>query len=159
MTDEILNQAPDATPTPEPVSMPEPEPVLISAPEPVPTPAPVPVEVISVDELLERLQGETDESRESQPPEVLPADLGDAVAVEIDPGALAVMDRLSDIKWELVQISDQLADIQLHQTRSVLTTPFEDYTVTEGLLLLLLLAAFLAACAKILRGGLSWLKS
>ena len=45
------------------------------------------------------------------------------------------------------------------QTRPVLTTSFQDYTVMEGLLLLLLLAAFLAACAKILKGGFSWLRS
>lgn len=174
MTDETLNQgtiptpALDVTPAPTPVL--EPEPVLTPAPEPIPTPAPdpvlepapdpSPVEVISVDELLERLQGEADEPQETQPPEETPpADPGDTLAVEIDPGTLAVLDSLGDIKRELVLVSDQLADIQLHQTRPVLTTPFEDYTVMEGLLLLLLLAAFAAACAKILKGGLSWLKS
>lgn len=79
--------------------------------------------------------------------------------MEIDPGTLAVLDRLSDIKSELVLVSDQLADIQLHQTRPLLTTSFQDYTVMEGLLLLLFLAAFAAACAKILKGGFSWLRS
>lgn len=171
MTDETLASlapAPDAIPIPEPVFTPEPEPVLTPAPEPTPAPDPVlepapaspPVEVISVDELLERLQGEADESQETQPPEeTLPADPGDTVAVEIGPDTLATLDGLSDINQELVLISDQLADIQLHQTRPVLTTSFEDYTVMEGLLLLLLLLAFAAACAKILKGGLSWLKS
>lgn len=170
MTDETLASpvpAPDATPAPEPASTPEPEPVLTSAPDPTPAPeldpapASPPVQVISVEELLERLQGETDASPEEsqEPAEPPPANPGDTLAVEIDPGTLAVLDRLSDIKRELVQVSDQLADIQLHQTRPVLTTSFEDYTVSEGLLLLLLLAAFAAACAKILRGGLSWLKS
>lgn len=171
MTDETLASpvpALDATPAPEPAPTPEPEPVLTSAPDPTPAPeldpapASSPVEVISVDELLERLQGEADEPQETQPPEETPpADPGDTLAVEIDPGTLAVLDRLSDIKQKLVQVSDQLADIQLHQTRPVLTTPFEDYTVMEGLLLLLLLllAAFAAVCAKILRRGLSWLKS
>lgn len=169
MTDETLASlvpAPDATPAPEPASTPEPEPVFTSAPDPIPAPeldpapASSPVEVISVDELLERLQGEADEPQETQPPEETPpADPGDTLAVEIDPGTLAVLDRLSDIKRELVLVSDQLAEIQLHQTRPVLTTSFEDYTVMEGLLLLLLLAAFAAVCAKILRGGLSWLKS
>ena len=38
-----------------------------------------------------------------------------------------------------------------------LTTSFQDYTVTEGLLLLILLAAF-AACIKILKGGFQWLR-
>ena len=40
-----------------------------------------------------------------------------------------------------------------------LTTSFADYTVTEALLLLLLLAAFISACARMLRGGLLWLRS
>lgn len=180
MTDETLNQGTSPTPAPEPVPTPEPESVPTPAPEPAPAPEPVPdptppsvlepppegklaadpVEVISVDELLERLQGETGEPQETQPSEeVFPADPGDTVAVEIDPGTLATLDGLNNISQELVLISDQLADIQLHQTRPVLTTSFEDYTVMEGLLLLLLLAAFAAACAKILRGGLSWLKS
>lgn len=39
------------------------------------------------------------------------------------------------------------------------TTSFADYTVTEALLLFLLLAAFIAACARMLRGGLLWLRS
>lgn len=176
MTDETLNQgtiptpALDVTPAPTPVL--EPEPVLTPAPDPTPTPEPVlepapaspPMEVISVEELIDRLttgDGETDASPEEsqEPAEPPPADPGDTLAVEIDPGTLAVLDSLGDIKRELVLVSDQLADIQLHQTRPVLTTPFEDYTVMEGLLLLLFLAAFAAACAKILKGGLSWLKS
>lgn len=158
-TSSTLAPEPVPTPEPEPVPTPAPEPTL--APEPDSAPASPPVEVISVEELLERLQGETDTSPEEsqEPAEPPPADPGDTAVVEIDPGTLAVLDRLSDIKQKLVQVSDQLADIQLHQTRPVLTTPFEDYTVMEGLLLLLLLAAFAAVCAKILRGGLSWLKS
>lgn len=178
MTDETLNQGTSPTPSSDPTPTPEPEPVPTPVPEPDPVPvsdptppsvlesppegepAADPVEVISVDELLERLQGETGESQETQPSEeVFPADPGDTVAVEIDPGTLATLDGLNNISQELVLISDQLADIQLHQTRPVLTTSFEDYTVMEGLLLLLLLAAFAAACAKILKGGLSWLKS
>lgn len=172
MTDETLNQgtiptlAPEPVLTlgPEPVPTPDPEPVSTPPPEPDPAPASPPMEVISVDELIDRLttgDGETDASPEEsqEPAEPSPTDPGDIVAVEIGPDTLATLDGLSDISQELVLISDQLADIQLHQTRPVLTTSFEDYTVTEGLLLLLLLAAFAAVCAKILRGGLSWLKS
>lgn len=169
MIDEAQTLEPTPAPIPEPT--PAPEPVPTPEPEPAPTQAPVlefppdynpdapPMNVISVDELLERLQGEEEPPQESTAPEPLPNDPGDTVAVEIDPGTLAVLDRLSDIKNELVLVSDQLADIQLHQTRPVLTTSFQDYTVMEGLLLLLLLAAFLAACAKILKGGFSWLRS
>lgn len=157
---------PIPTPAPEPVSTPSPQPAPAPSQQPVITPDPAldtpPVAVISVDELLERLQGEQDEPEATAPtPTPEPDDLGDdkIVAVEIDPGTLAVLDRLSDVKRELVQVSHQLADIQAHQTRPVLTTSFSDYTVSEGLLLLLLLAAFTAACAKILRGGFSWLRS
>jgi len=38
-----------------------------------------------------------------------------------------------------------------------MTTSFQDYTVVEGLLLLGLLAAFAAACVKMLKGGFQWL--
>lgn len=41
--------------------------------------------------------------------------------------------------------------------RPFLTTSFEDYTVTEGLLLLLLLLVFLKVCTKVVKGGFSWL--
>ena len=43
------------------------------------------------------------------------------------------------------------------QDHPFLTTRFEDYTVTEGLLLLLLLCMFLSFCIKLIRGGFSWL--
>lgn len=42
-------------------------------------------------------------------------------------------------------------------SRPFLTTSFEDYTVTEGLLLMILLLAFLMFCIKVLKGGFSWL--
>lgn len=40
----------------------------------------------------------------------------------------------------------------------MLTTSFEDYTVTEGLLLLLLLSLFACVCFRLLKGGFSWLR-
>ncbi|MEA4934757.1 MAG: hypothetical protein VB071_14410 [Lawsonibacter sp.] len=42
-------------------------------------------------------------------------------------------------------------------SRPFLTTPFEDYTVTEGLLLIILLLAFFMFCIKVVKGGFSWL--
>ena len=42
-------------------------------------------------------------------------------------------------------------------SRLFLTTPFEEYTVTEGLLLMLLLLALVAVCVKLVKGGFSWL--
>ena len=41
--------------------------------------------------------------------------------------------------------------------RPFLTTPFEEYTVTEGLLLTLVLCAFISAVVKILKEGFYWL--
>lgn len=41
--------------------------------------------------------------------------------------------------------------------RPFMTTSFDDYTVTEGLLLFLLLLVFLKACTKLLKEGFSWL--
>ena len=119
---------------------------------------------ITLDELgqlLNELQtaGENQAPSEDQPSEEAPSDPGDTVAVELEAGDLALIKAVNDVKTELIQISDQLADMQLSGDRPLLMTSFSDYTVTEGLLLLLLLAAFAAACAKILKGGLSWLKS
>ena len=41
--------------------------------------------------------------------------------------------------------------------RPFMTTPFEEYTVSEGLLLLILLAVFVMWCVKIVKGGFYWL--
>lgn len=58
------------------------------------------------------------------------------------------MDQLLKQTGTLLEVADH----------PLMTTPFEDYTVTEGLLLLLLLSVFLAACVKLLKGGFSWLR-
>ena len=41
--------------------------------------------------------------------------------------------------------------------RPFLTTSFEDYTVSEGLLLLILVLAVVMICVKMLKGGFYWL--
>lgn len=43
------------------------------------------------------------------------------------------------------------------EPRLFLTTPFEEYTVTEGLLLTLLLCLFISALVKIVKEGFYWL--
>ena len=100
-----------------------------------------PVEVISVEELLDHLAAvaeeeaaeETTEEVEETPPEPL------EVA-----GTEETLQILQEIRQEVT-------------AHPLLTTPFEDYTVTEGLLLLLLLAVFLSWCGKMIRSGFSWL--
>lgn len=164
MIDEELEQAQDPVIEIPPDVVPGPS----TVPEPVPT-AP-PMEVVPVDEVLDRI-GEIlsigdDVSEETEEPTEAPtgepeeiADPGDNVAVELDPGTLAIMASIDGFDGELALLSDQLIEIQQHLARPALTTPFEDYTVSEALLLLLLLCAFVSACVRMLKGGFSWLRS
>lgn len=154
----------------EPESIPEPDPAPDPIPPPVPEPPPEgepaadPVEVISVDELLERLTQQEDAGAESPPAEVVDAGVAD-IPVEPDPVSL-VLDKLVSLGIDLGKIESHLKEIKTEVTvvadtvdHPALTTSFAEYTVTEALLLFLLLAAFLSACARMLRGGLLWLRS
>lgn len=153
---------PDPIPVPDPVPDPTPPPVLELPPEEEPA---APVEVISVDELLERLTQEGDTELELPTEEAGMAD----VPVEPDPGMMLIeqlLSRLIDMGIDLGKIETHTKEIQKEVTvvaqavdHPALTTSFADYTVTEALLLFLLLAAFLSACARMLRGGLLWLRS
>ena len=78
--------------------------------------------------------------------------------------ALLLLDLLDALTGEEGMSSDvdsiqQAVDV-VRQTvdHPLMTTSFQDYTVTEGLLLLLLLSAFVAACARMLKEGFSWLR-
>lgn len=79
---------------------------------------------------------------------------------------LETLTDLGKIEQHTAEIEKNTGEIQLDVMTIVqtldhpaLTTSFADYTVTEALLLLLLLSAFLSACARMLKGGLSWLRS
>jgi len=75
---------------------------------------------------------------------VLP-DQGDVLAAEdLTPAVDPVADTV-EIVAEVVQ------------DRPFLTTDFEEYSVSEGLLLMLLLALFVMAIVKIVKGGFYWL--
>lgn len=67
-----------------------------------------------------------------------------AAGPEIDT-ALLILDLLGDVlteqPWEVVE-----------EDRPFMTTPFVEYSVTEGLLLLILLFFFLASLAKLIKG-------
>lgn len=153
---------PDPIPVPDPVPDPTLPPVLELPPEEEPA---APVEVISVDELLERLTQEGDAELELPPEEAGMVD----IPVDPDPVMLIldqVIGKLIDIGIDLGKIERHTKEIQNEVTvvaqavdHPALTTSFADYTVTEALLLFLLLAAFLSACARMLRGGLLWLRS
>ena len=140
---------------PESGTAPAPEP----APEPEPEAPAAPVEVITVEDLLDRITGETGENSETEEPTQetegdagteAPAESGEALPAETpeSPIAVAGMDKLLKYTKTLQETADH----------PMLTTPFEDYTVAEGLLLLLLLSVFVSACVKLLKGGFAWLR-
>lgn len=71
--------------------------------------------------------------------------------------ALLLVDLLDALTGEEGMSSD-VDSVQQVLDHPFMTTSFRDYTVTEGLLLLLLLSAFVAACTKMLKEGFSWLR-
>lgn len=156
MDEETVTTTSEPSPAPEPV--PEPAPAPEPPPEPEPTPGPSdPVTVVSVEELIDRLvQSAEPGEEEANPDEPVPEEPteepgeGDLFLLEVDTGPMEIkgMDKLLEYA----------ETIQLTLDHPALTTSFRDYTVTEGLLLLILLAAFAAACIKILKGGFSWLR-
>lgn len=89
------------------------------------------LEVISVDELLDRLA----------------QDAADPEPVEEVPAEISGMEDVVTI----------LGSIQQQVVHPALTTPFEEYSTSEALLLILCLLTFLAFCSRILREGFSWL--
>ncbi len=160
--------SPNPEPAPEPVS--EPEPVFESEPtEPDPAPPPepepevpaAPVEVITVDDLLDRLTGESQDGGEPGETEN-PAREEESGASE-DGGAAGGGSMGEDGETvntfaQMDKVLEYLEIVQQTENHPMLTTPFEDYTVTEGLLLLLLLSVFVSACVKLLKGGFAWLR-
>ena len=95
-------------------------------------------EVISVDELLDRLLTEDMSEETPEPIDTPPPEPVEVVGMD------EALEHLETIQ----------EDVTPHP---FLSTSFEDYTVTEGLLLLLLLLAFLSFCIKLLKEGFSWL--
>ncbi len=148
LEEDIMTITPEPSPEPEPVS-PEPEPVPAPAESgPVPEPG---VTVVSVDELVDRLIQSADTGEEAPVLEE-PAEepVIEEPPAETDPPPMEIlgMDKLLAHAETIQQTLDH----------PLLTTSFHDYTVTEGLLLLILLAAFAAVCVKILKGGFQWLR-
>lgn len=93
-----------------------------------------PVQVISVDELLERLSLDDEAVESAEDPAASPGDwLG---------------------REEILQLVASATDIQDHP---MMTTRFSDYTVTEGLLLMALLLSAFHIFARWIKGGFSWL--
>lgn len=110
----------------------------VPMPEPAPEQTAEPVQVVPVDELVDLLTAgmEAEEPVETEPVPAEPA----VVQVE---GMDQLLDHMEVIEAELVH--------------PALETPFEDYSVSEGLLLLLLVLLLLSWCVKMIKGGFSWL--
>lgn len=87
---------------------------------------------------------------------------GEVLLADAPPGepsldtALLLVDLLDALAGE-GGVAEGVESVRQAFDRPLMTTSFRDYTVTEGLLLLLLLGAFAAACARILKEGFSWL--
>jgi hypothetical protein len=143
------------TTTPEPLpELPPSEPGVEPPSEPE---SADPLTVVSVDDLIDRLVQSSQE--EEEPEEAPPSDADELpeeddqtgdIFMEVDTAPMEIkgMDKLLTYAETVQQTLDHPA----------LTTSFQDYTVTEGLLLLILLAAFATACIKILKGGFQWLR-
>ena len=64
---------------------------------------------------------------------------------------------LVDYTVQLTAIQESLTAIQTHLDRPLMTTPFEEYSMGEGLILLLLMFLILQSIIKIVKVGFSWL--
>ncbi len=154
---ELASEAPEDTSAPEEDSAPEisPEPAAAN-PAPSPDVPSEPVEVVTVEDLLDRLAGESQEDGQTEEPpqeEEAPSDSSPESglpAAQVDGGPIEVVGMDKVLK--------HLETIQGAVDHPMLTTPFEDYTVIEGLLLLLFLSVVVAACVKMLKGGFAWLR-
>lgn len=141
--EEIMTGVAEEVPAP----VPEPEPLPEPAPEPAPAPEPeepaVPVEVVTVDDLLDRLTGagqeETEEpsqEEETENPEELPEE-----PVPAEPVETVGMDAVLKSLETLQGVTDH----------PMMETSFDDYTVMEGLLLLIFVILLLDFFLNLLR--------
>lgn len=104
--------------------------------------------LISLDELVERLS-DADGVEDGEP-----VDGTEELALEPDALTLIGVEEVGEAEAALLEVVEVIRDGLDHPA---LTTPFSEYTVTEGLLLLAVLGAFVSKLAKMLKGGFSWL--
>lgn len=114
-----------------------------------------PLEVISVDELLDRLASasETEETTEAVTEDTDPEETEPTLADQFFAASLDDTSSTDTVQL-LTEIRDALPD-----DHPLLTTEFEDYTVAEGLLLSLFLCVVGSWCVRMVKGGFSWLLS
>ena len=143
MTEEM-----ETTTTTEPVveepveetSVSDPETITPEEPETVEDPAP-PMEVVSVDELLER---------------VAVNDAAAAESTEETPGETTEETPAEEVTEE-PETYTEVVEVVADDTHYFLTTDFADFTVTEGLLLCIFLVMFLKNIGGVIKEGFYWL--
>ena len=154
-----MTAIPEPSPAPDPAPAPEPSPP--PAADPVPEPSEL-VTVVSVDELVDRLVQSTQEGEESVDGSEALVGEADAAPGEGDVGVVddvvpGLIGDAVDILLGIRKGMENVESIEHVINHPALTTPFQEYTVTEGLLLLLLLFFFLKACMDMIRRAFSWL--
>lgn len=153
--DEDILETPEASEesfTPlDPEPAPEPEPTPDPAPEPE-APA-APVEVITVEDLLDRITGDTGGDGETEePPQESEGDAGTEAPVES--GEALPVEGALEGPIEVIGMDTALKRLETIQgvvDHPMMETPFEDYTVTEGLLLLIFVILLLNFFLDLLR--------
>lgn len=124
----------------------------VSDPVSDPTPAADPIQVISVDELVERLTS----TGEEQTAETVEAGEEESVEPSLSDQYFTLMLQDTTNQELLAEARAIRQEIQ-QQVHPAMTTPFSEYTVTESLLLLVLIGGVVSICFKMLRRAFSWL--
>ena len=124
--------------------------------------------VISVDEILNRLEARQAETRNAQEVAVLqdlpvPVEGGEITVIQEAVQALLSYFQESDnsllstIRDNTGATKNIATEIKASLAHPLLGTPFEQYTVIEGLLLVLVLwHVIVNPCIKMIKGGFSW---
>lgn len=133
-------------------------------PESAPDPAPegdfegdAVQDVADTPALEEEIPEETTAPVETPAPEAS-APAGPSVVVISGDTAAGTEDTAEDEALEDYHDSGPVVVVQQPPLRPLLTTSFADYSVTEGLLLLLVLGLVLSVCVKMVKGGFAWLR-
>ena len=112
-------------------------------------------QIIDVDEIVDRIsegltKTYTEEERQAQ--QEMAAAFASGISGEMLLQSAQEEEWRSALMDEILEIKD---DLTVHP---LLTTEFSDYTVSEGILLLILLGCILRLCLQMLRGGFAWLE-
>lgn len=138
MIDEMENVISDP-PLEDPAVVVDPEPDVVPELSPEEDPAPA-MEVLSVDELLERVAAADAAQTEGEDP------------AEGDPEEVT-----EEEVTEEPEVYTEVLEVVQDDTHYFLTTDFADYTVTEGLLLVIIIAMFLKWIGGAIKEGFYWL--